>query len=169
MSETLRRVLAAEFDRGGVRRDGFLLDEEQDQHFDSDGQLFQWAWSTSLRVRGKNAFVLELRGIVPTPTRPKILPLITSKGGEYEPALRSSSVRLSVLLTTQDVSFLRELAQAIGGDPPPRIVRRSPPYDDCGMLVALALRRLADTLERESEALEREGRPIPDAGQLRLL
>lgn len=171
MSETLRRVLAAEFGGyGDPRRKhppyGFQLDAEGDRHVDARGKPFDWCCWTFATVQGNNALRLELQGSVPS--RPEVIALIDAKAGEYVDGAPGQRPRLSVVLTTRDFGFLRELAQAIGGAPPATLVRRSPPWLDREVLIAFALRRLADLLEREIEPLERDGRPLPDGGQQNL-
>src|SRR3954468_16061355 len=129
MSLTLRRLLAAKF--GGFsdprRKEpphGFQLDFPEDRHVDARGKPFHWCCWTFVSVQGNNALRLELEGSVPASA--PVLTLIEAKSGEYVRGASGQRPRLSVVITTRDVAFLRDLAQAIGGDAPASLVRKGP-------------------------------------------
>jgi hypothetical protein len=71
---------------------------------------------------------------------------------------------ISILLTVEDIDYLRALATAIdGGTPMPRPGRE--PWHYQAHLTAAALRRLADLLQARLPELLRHGVPGPERQQ----
>lgn len=122
MSVALMRALASEFDPLDKRLAvpcEFYLDHASEREGArlANKKLVHWYCLPIVRVEGTNRFFLELRGQIPA-TR-AVLAQVEPRGGSLGHAPNEGSL-LSVLLTVDDATLLRTIADDIERAVPPR-------------------------------------------------